>query len=108
MFSAAPTSAPALQHTLLAHLMIFNICKLPEAATPRGKQKGLSVEGGKTGSGWGHRFPGDTLNWAPPGEEDATHSSPFPHKFSRWLLGICRNLADPNVYAKDSQESETL
>lgn len=57
MFYAAPTSAPALQHTLLAHLMIFNICELPEAATPRGKQKDLSVEGGKPGSGWGPPVP---------------------------------------------------
>lgn len=42
---------------LLAHLMICNTCKLPEAATLRGKQKGLSVEGGKPGFGWGPPVP---------------------------------------------------
>lgn len=113
MFYAAPTSAPSSATHLVSPSNDLQHLRALRLQHPEGKQKDLSVEGGKPGSGWGPPVPGDLLNSAPPGEEDATHSSPFPQNsqaLSSGSLGICRNLAvaDPNVYAKDSQESETL
>lgn len=113
MFYAAPLCPSSATHLVNTHLMIFNICELPEGyPTPRGKQKDLSVEGGKPGSGWGPPVPrGPTqlsTTW-----RGRCHTQ-FPFLCSQGTGGSLgwnhhRNLAvaDPNVCARDSQESET-
>lgn len=65
--SAAPTSTPTLQRTLLAHLIILNTCERPEGATPRGKRRGVRRRRDARLPAGHHQLPGGPLIRGSPG-----------------------------------------